>query len=612
MSASLREQDTGGGRAAVEGEYARRLAARRAEANRRVRLDRTTSNLRLLVFATGVGAAILAFGADAIRPAWLALPAAVFVVLVIVHDRMIRARRRAERAVEHYELGLARLRNEWVGRGNTGEAFADPEHPYAADLDLFGRGSLFERLCTVRTQAAERILASWLLSPATPPRVRSRQQALEELRDAVDLREDLALLGEEVRDALHPETLRVWGEAPPALRMRGARLAATALSGCSVAALGAWAFTGAGPLPFQIALLAQTAFALTLRMRVRGVLATLELPASDLGRLSALLERLERESFRAEHLTALREALETEGVAPSRRIAQLGRLVDLLDARRNQFFAPIGALLLWSTQIAFAIEHWRAVCGSALAPWLESVGELEVLACLAGYAYENPDHVFPDVREAEGPGAERRFEAEALGHPLLPPDRCVRNDVAFVEPLRVVVVSGSNMSGKSTLLRTVGANTVLALAGIPVCAKRLRLTPFAVGASIRIHDSLLEGSSRFYGEIRRLRQVMEIAEGERPLLFLLDEILHGTNSHDRGIGAEAVVRGLLARGAIGLVTTHDLALARVADALAPRAANVHFADHLESGRIVFDYRMREGVVRKSNALELMRAVGLEV
>jgi DNA mismatch repair ATPase MutS len=172
------------------------------------------------------------------------------------------------------------------------------------------------------------------------------------------------------------------------------------------------------------------------------------------------------------------------------------------------------------------------------------------------------------------------------------------------------VVSGSNMSGKSTLLRTIGTNTVLAQTGAPVRAKRLRLSPLSVGTSMRIHDSLQAGTSRFYAEITRLRQLVDLARGPSPLLFLLDEILHGTNSHDRRIGAETIVRGLVERGAVGLVTTHDLSLAQIADALAPRVANVHFEDHLEDGRMTFDYRMRPGVVRKSNALELMRAVGL--
>ena len=286
------------------------------------------------------------------------------------------------------------------------------------------------------------------------------------------------------------------------------------------------------------------------------------------------------------------------------------RLVERLDARRNQLFAPVAALLLWTTQIGLALERWRADLGPRLGGWIETVGTFEALASIARYAYENPDHVMPELT-AEGPC----FEAESLGHPLIPAARRVANDLLLAREPQALVVSGSNMSGKSTLLRAAGVAAVLAQAGAPVCAASLRLSTLRVGASIRIVDSLQEGASHFYAEIQRMRQVMELAEGsaEGHAFFLLDEIFHGTNSHDRGIGAEAVLRGLLERDAIGLVTTHDLALASVADALAPRAQNVHFEDHVDDGgRIAFDYRMRPGVVTKSNALALMRAVGLPV
>jgi DNA mismatch repair ATPase MutS len=239
--------------------------------------------------------------------------------------------------------------------------------------------------------------------------------------------------------------------------------------------------------------------------------------------------------------------------------------------------------------------------------WLGAVGEIEALSSLAAYHYEHPTDVFPDV--VEGPPA---FEAEDLGHPLLDDAINIRNDVRIGGDLRVLIVSGSNMSGKSTLLRTVGINTVLAQAGAPVRARHLRLTTLEIGASIRIQDSLHSGVSRFYAEITRLGLIMRRATEPGRVLFLIDELLHGTNSHDRRIGAEAVVRGLVERGAIGLVTTHDLALASVATAMGSRGANVHFQDVLDNGRLRFDYRMRSGVVEHSNALELMRSVGLDV
>ena len=231
------------------------------------------------------------------------------------------------------------------------------------------------------------------------------------------------------------------------------------------------------------------------------------------------------------------------------------------------------------------------------------MSEIEALSSLANYAWEHPDDPFPTFAQ----GA--LFEGESMGHPLLPEDRCVRNSVTLEDPLRLLVVSGSNMSGKSTLLRTIGVNAVLALAGAPVRAKRLSISHLSLGASIRTTDSLEEGHSRFMAEILRLKQVLELPS---PAMFLLDELLHGTNSHDRALGSEGLTRALLARGAIGLITTHDLSLARVADELGAAAANVHFEDRLEDGRLVFDFRIRPGVVERSNALDLMRAVGLDV
>jgi DNA mismatch repair ATPase MutS len=253
------------------------------------------------------------------------------------------------------------------------------------------------------------------------------------------------------------------------------------------------------------------------------------------------------------------------------------------------------------------VEDWRRHSGPAVRRWLTAAGQIEALCSLASHAFEHPADPFPEL--AEGPAW---LEAEGIGHPLIAEDRVVRNDVRLGGEIRVLVVSGSNMSGKSTLLRTLGVNAVLAQAGATVRARRLRLTPLAVGASIRVTDSLQDGVSRFYAEIVRIRQILDRTAGPVPVLFLIDEFLHGTNSHDRRIGAEALVRGLVERGAIGLVTTHDLALAEIAESLGRRAANVHFEDRIDDGRILFDYVMRAGVVRKSNAIELMRHVGLEI
>ncbi|HET6373319.1 MAG TPA: DNA mismatch repair protein MutS, partial [Candidatus Polarisedimenticolia bacterium] len=543
-------------------EYTRRLVLRRAAAARHAGIDTALSAGRLSVAIAAALIAWLALGAEALSLWWLAAPAAVFLALAVYQEVIVRSVRRLARAAEYYEGCLARLDDRWAGRGEPGQRFQDETHLFAPDLDLFGHGSLFELLCTARTRAGEETLAKWLRGPAEPGEIRARQEAVDELRGRLDLREDLALLGTDVRAGIDPDALASWGCSPPVLTRRAIPVAGALLAAAAIAALVTWSIGLTGPTPLLIALILEVAFSYALRAQVHRVVSAVDRAGRDLALLSHLLRRLEQENFTSPRLASLRAALDSQGHPPSKRIARLGRLIELLDARRNQLFAPLGGLLLWTIQIAHAIEAWRTHSGTSIGKWLSAVGEIEALAAIAGYAYEHPGDPFPEI--VDGPMV---FEAVAVGHPLLPEDRCVVNDVALGGDLRVLIVSGSNMSGKSTLLRCVGVNVVLAQAGAPVRARRLRLSPTALGASIRIQDSLQAGTSRFYAEITRLRAIVDATGGPRPVLFLIDEMLHGTNSHDRRIGAEAVVRGLIGRGAMGLVTTHDLALAEIAQKL---------------------------------------------
>ncbi|MGI8989030.1 MAG: MutS-related protein [Bryobacteraceae bacterium] len=586
-------------------EYSRRLEARTQALHRAERLHRRVGNIRLLIF---LAAAVVAW----LRPGfWLLLPIFAFIALVIYHQRVLKARDMARRSIAFHERGIERLEDRWAGKGEPGIRFSDPAHPYAEDLDLFGKGSLFELLCTARTRIGEATLARWLLAPSSREEATARQLAVDELRARIDLREDLALAGENFRSGVHPEELAAWAVAPAIHFPRHARVIAMAFAVTAFALLIAFVATLFVNPRIRIALVSlgmlEGIFALRFRAHVARVAHDVEQPGADLALLAQVLRRLERERFTSPRLTKLRAALEVEGLPASARIARLNHLIELLDSRDNVFLRVFGPLLLWTTQTAFAIESWRQLSGPSVAGWIRAVGEIEALSALAGYAWEHPQDPYPSFA-AEGPA----FQAEGLAHPLLPESQCVRNDVELNPERRMLIVSGSNMSGKSTLLRTVGVNAVLAMAGAPVRARRLALSPLCLGASIRVTDSLQGASSRFYAEITRLRRILDLTRGPLPLLFLLDELLHGTNSHDRRIGAEAVVRSLLARGAIGLITTHDLALADMAGSLTPPAANVHFEDRLEDGRITFDYLMRPGIVTKSNALELMRAVGLEV
>lgn len=575
---------------------------------------RLVSNTRLACFAALLVAAWLVFGTRALAAPWLLLPAAVFVALVVAHDRVLSRGRRAERIERFYDDGLARLEHRFAGRGDAGLRYLDPAHPYARDLDLFGTGSLFERLATTRTTGGSDRLAAWLLEGAAPETIRERQAAVAELRPRIDLRRDLTLCGDEAAPAETPTALlEAWARMSAAALPRWLPFVCVAASLLSLGGLLLWIRTGSGPVPFALALLVQGALALALRPRVAPILQAAGAPVEALARTSALLACLERERFESPLLVRLAGELVSTGASPSAELARLRTLVDRRDQRRNQFFAPIAAALLWGTHVAIALEAWRARCGARLDVWIAVASEIEALAALAGFAYEHPGAPFPEIVEPSASGEPGPcFEGRGLGHPLIADARCVRNDLRLGKAPQALVVSGSNMSGKSTFLRTVGCNAVLALAGAPVCAEALRISPLRIAASIRIVDSLAEGQSHFMAEILRLRQVVEISRGRPPALFLLDEILHGTNSHDRRIGAEAVIRGLVENGALGLVTTHDLALTQIVPASAGRLANVHFEDHLEGGEMRFDYRVKEGVVTKSNAVELMRSVGLEV
>jgi hypothetical protein len=520
-----------------------------------------------------------------------------------VEERLKRARR----ALRFYEQGQARVEDRWMGAGEQGLRFVDPKHVYADDLDLFGKGSLYELLCNARTRAGEDALAQWLLAPATVDVARARQAAVQELAPKLDLREDLALVGEDVRAGLHTTPLTEWGRKPPVLFPPGLAWIAALLSastlGSLIAVLAGWT----GRVPLLAAVLLQMGVSLFMRPKVREVVEGVELPSHDLALLAALLERIEREDAHAPLLREIKERLRTEGLLASAQIARLERYATRLDWSHNEFFKPIAAILMWSTQLALAIERWRQKSGLAIPVWIAAAGEFEALCALAAYRAEHPDDPFPELLES---GV--LLEGEGLGHPLLPASQAIRNDVRFGAELPLLIVSGSNMSGKSTLLRTVGLNCVLAWAGAPVRAARLAVSPLQVAASIRVQDSLQDGKSRFYAEIVRLRQVVSLTAEPLRVLFLLDELLSGTNSHDRRIGAAAIVKSLISRGAIGMMTTHDLALAHIAETVSPAGINVHFADTIENGRLHFDYRLMPGVVERSNALELMRSVGLEV
>lgn len=599
-------------RAAVTEAYRARLAALTADAAAlEARHDRLAT-ARLVMAAAGVLIGVAAFGYARVSPWWLAAPIVGFVALAVAHTRVLDARTRAARAIAYVSGGLARLEHRWQGLGATATTWAPTEHLYAEDLDLFGRGSVFDLVSTARTSGGESMLASWLLAPAVPAVVLARQEAAQDLAARDRFREDLAVFGPDVRARVDSAALVAWAQRPVAPPPVWAHVGLVLLSAATVAGLVLWVQDGDPPRWLGVAGMTQAGVGWWWRRRVLATIRDLEPRVRDLAVVAAAIGRIETETFTSPRLQTLASRFAAGGRAASADVGRLSRLVDLLASRRNQFFAPVAFLVFWATHLAWAIDRWRRDIAVGVPGWLDALAEVEALASLGTYAAEHPDHVFPTF--LDGPP---RLAGTAVAHPLLPPDGAVGNDVAIGGDAPALwLVSGSNMSGKSTWLRAVGTSVVLAQAGLPVRAAAFALTPLLPAGTLRIQDSLQAGRSRFFAEITKLRAIVEAARHagheQPPLLFLIDELLSGTNSHDRQRGAEGVLRGLLDLGAIGLATTHDLALTALADALGARAANAHFADRFDGGGLEFDYRLRPGVVGTSNALALMRSVGLDV
>jgi hypothetical protein len=592
-------------------EYAQRIDLRRKTVAAEERLHIRAGNLKLLTIAAGLALAWICLSRHAVSDWWLLVPVAVFNGLAVWHELVLRAQARAKAAVAFYERGIARLEDRWAGTGEAGERFRDPKHVYAEDLDIFGRGGLFELLSIARTPMGEERLASWLLAGAPVATLRERHELVAELRARLDLREDMAVLGQQLRGELSPASLISWAEAPGDLVFvrLWLRWSTATLAVAAVAA--AWYWLAHDLISPLLVVLGLESLALVrLRRRAEQVIESVGADAEGLILFSKILQRLETEPFASPQLKKLRDSLEMDGVRGSRAIRKLAHITMWIDGR-DGLAAKLAELpLLYTVQVAGAAEAWRKRWGNRVRGWIDATGEMEALLSLAGYSYEHPADPFPEF--VDGPNAAAEFYGLELGHPLIPAAKCVRNSVQLGAETRVLLVSGSNMSGKSTLLRTAGVNTVLAMAGGPVRAKNLRLTPLALGTRLRTTDSLQEGRSGFYTEILRIRDVFALAGSGRPLLYLLDELLEGTNSHDRRVGAEGLLRALVEQGAIGIITTHDLALTEIAASLDGAIRNAHFEDQIERDEMRFDYKLRDGIVTKSNALELMRRMGLKV
>ncbi|MEO1232998.1 MAG: DNA mismatch repair protein MutS [Myxococcota bacterium] len=552
-------------------------------------------------------------------PWWWLLPVmAVFLGLARFQDAWIRRRRDAEASIAYLEGAKSRLDDSWRGLDETGEDVGKPwrghDLHYADDLDLFGEASLYQLLSRAQTRAGRQLLAAWMAEPAPLSEARERQEAVRALAAHLDLRRRaFEAVAADESEPLDDGPLLSWAKgrellpAKDVLRLAGL-LFPTALIITAVLAFG---FGGARE-PFYLVALAQIGLLFYTRRFTGPRAAMLSGPERTLGRYARLIDVVESMSDEdaVGPLREVKEVLQRSGRPASSELRGLERLVDLLDSRLNMFVAAtLWPALMCELNIVLRADEWRDRAGKHLPAWLEALGTFEALASLGALAHERPGYAFPEL--VDEPGV---FEAEGLTHPLLHPSRAVGNDRVLGGSGTVLLLSGSNMSGKSTWLRSVGLAVVLARMGAPVAARRLRLADVRLATSVRVVDSLAAGASHFYAELRRLKHVVDMARTPGPpVLYLLDEVLHGTNSRERFLGAVSVLKWLAEHGAFGIVTTHDLSLGRVADHLPSGAVeNAHFSDDIRGDGLSFDYRMRPGPIETTNALRMMRAVGIDV
>ena len=554
--------------------------------------------------------------------AWFVAGAAVFAVflsLVWWYGRILSESERFGQLEEINAIAVARVERAWnripVGSGGAPSG----EDALAGDLDLFGEASLFHLVSMCNTPTGIETLSDWFLHPPDPATVVSRQQAIAELAPALEMRQELHRRGLHVPESkTGPKRFLHWAESDPWLAKRqwlkwASRclpillLACIVLAGFDVVPPGIWL------VPFVVNIVLGSVFC----RQAHEIFASISSRHGEINRYADLFQVIDDVSVTSDHMTRLQQRTVAGDAEAADEIQRLGRIMDLANLRFSSMaYFFIQSATLWDFHVLALLERWQRRNESHVRQWFEALGEWEALASLAGLAHDNPAWTYPTI-EAQ-PEGEQTVYGRSLGHPLIPDDRRVTNDVTIGPPGTFLMVTGSNMSGKSTLLRAIGANVVLAQAGAPVCAEQFTVPPIQLATSMRIHDSLANGVSFYMAELRRLKQIVDAArqrtaESGRTLLFLLDEILQGTNTAERQIAVRRVLAHLLREGAIGAISTHDLQLA--ADPTLSEASQaVHFREtiHGEPGRqqMTFDYRLRDGLATTSNALKLLEMVGL--
>ena len=595
--------------------YERRCAEFGRQRDEYARRSARLSSLRLGLFLAALALGLLAV----VHSPWWWLGVAglglAFVVAVAQHHEVERTRSRNADLATLNEHGLARLRRDWAHLPLNEPAEPAPTNSYANDLDVFGHASLLHLIGGAVTPIGLGVLRGWLLQPAPPTIITERQAAVRELAPMLEFRDAMALRGRAASGAKTSfEQFLRWAEGdtsfPPAWLVWTARIMPVLTIGAFVAYFAGWTV-----VPWWLVLVVVNLLIISsVGQRGDGIIGQVSARQNAYRAYADLFGLVATQSWTSPKLRDLHTSLAADGLRADQQMARLNRIMGFAEQRFSFFYIALQAFTLWSIHVAWALQRWQRDVGPHVRRWMTTLGEIEALSALAVLHHDQPDWVLPQI----GTSAAPRVWGENIGHPLLPTERARTNDAAIGPPQTFLLVTGSNMSGKSTLLRAVGLNVVLAQAGGPVCATTFHLPPLTLATSMRINDSLEGGVSYFMAELLRLKWVVDVAEqtqrdGERMTLFLLDEILHGTNTSERQIAARQIIQHLLAIGAIGAVSTHDLTLAAAPD-IAASSQPFYFTEQFSRGPdgpvMEFDYTLRPGLAPSTNALKLMEIVGL--
>jgi DNA mismatch repair ATPase MutS len=538
----------------------------------------------------------------------VALP--IFIFLVKKHQKVIAQKKHFQYLKLINEKETKRLEGKFDEFENTGEKYLDETHSYSADLDIFGKNSLFQYLTHTVTPLGEQVLVDWLLQSANAPEINLKQEAVRELGQKIDFLQNFEATGLAFKqEAVEVEKFWAWIEKDNFLKNNPIfKLIRFVLPLFFLALLTIIAIFDlpllwiALPFLLNIFVLGKISEIIkTTLLEVSPLLTTVQAT-------SKLIGLIEQENFKSKKINQLKENLQHDKVSVSKEIKKLASLITNLEFRQNPyFFTFINIPFLWELHFLLSLEVWRKSYQKEAKKWFETVAELEALNSLACFHILHPDYTFPSVEEKQF-----LYKAKNLGHPLIHFSKRVSNDFFLADRGTIHVITGSNMSGKSTFLRTVGINAVLALAGAPVCANEMQISVLQIFTSMRTHDSLSESVSSFYAELKRIRLLLDKLNHEPPVLFLLDEILKGTNSEDRNKGAKGLIRQLHKSKLSGLVSTHDLALGELAKENPEHIKNYSFNSELINNQLYFPYQLSEGVCKSFNASVLMKMIGIEV